>query len=110
MDEVSLFEFIPSTMSAIATVAAAYAAFKSLEAANKATKVAEQSALATQHKQAADRLSESIFQLKDITECFSSFTEKLFTRWPREIGQYDNRYRGGENPRPLRHVLSNVVA
>ena len=108
MDKVVLIEWIPSFMSAVAGIAAAVAAFYSLKVSKDTRDIAEKSALAVQHNTASNVLFDSIEQLKEATKKFSEFSDELVNQWASEIGAVDQISKGGENPRPLRHVLSNA--
>lgn len=109
MDKVVLMDAVPSIMSAIAGVAAAIAAFFSLKISKEAKDIAKQSALAAQHHTAASLLSDSIVKLKETTEELSNFSQDLVHNWSSHIGCKDESSKGGVNPRPLRHVLSNAA-
>ncbi|WP_083602127.1 hypothetical protein [Thalassotalea sp. PP2-459] len=109
MDKVVLMDAVPSIMSAIAGVAAAIAAFFSLKISKEAKDIAKQSALAAQHHTAASLLSDSIVKLKETTEELSNFSQDLVHNWSSHIGRKDESSKGGVNPRPLRHVLSNAA-
>ncbi len=109
MDKVVLMGAVPSIMSAIAGVAAAVAAFSSLKVSKEAKDIARQSALAAQHHSAVNILSSSIEQLKKATKDFSYFTQDFVHTWSSEIGTKDDNSQGGEDPRPLRHVLANAA-
>lgn len=98
---------IPSAMSAIAAIAAAYAAFIALSVSRKANSISEKSILAAHHDAAASVLSSSIDRLRKETKDFSVFSYDFWVDWSREIESKDERRKGGSNPRPLRHVLSN---
>jgi hypothetical protein len=98
---------IPSAMSAIAAIAAVYAAFVALSVSRKANSISEKSILAAHHHDAVSVLSLSIDRLKKETKTFSEFSYSFWVDWSREIELKDERYNGGLDPRPLRHVLSN---
>lgn len=98
---------IPSAMSAIAAVAAAYAAFVALTVSRKANSISEKGILAAHHQNAASILSSAIDRLQNETKNLSEFSYDFWVDWSREIESKDERYKGGLNPRPLRHVLSN---
>lgn len=102
------FDVVPSIMSAVASVGAAFAAFGSLRVSREAKLVAEQSALASHHASAAITLTNAIEQLKKTTETFSDCAQRTWEEWPSEIERRDHRKAGGTNPRPLRHVLTNA--
>lgn len=105
------FNLIPSVMSAIAAVAvavaAAYAAFVALSVSKNANSISEKGILASHHHDAASILSCSIDRLRKETKNLSDFSYDFLADWSREIGLKDERCKGGSNPRPLRHVLSN---
>jgi hypothetical protein len=108
MDETSWFYLVPSVMSAIASVAAALAAFGSLRVSREAKLFAEQSALAIHHADAAIALSGAVEKLIESTKEFSELAYSTWATWPSEIEDLDHREAGGSNPRPLRHVLSDA--
>ena len=99
---------IPSFLSAIAASAAAYAAFASLRVSREAKLVAEQSALAVHHSDAAIALTSAVEMLILSTKDLFDLSYSVHIGWPREIERLDDRQAGGTNPRPLRHVLSNA--
>jgi hypothetical protein len=98
---------IPSAMSAIAAVAAAYAAFVALRVSREANSLSEKSILSVYHHDAASALANSIERLRKETKDLSEFSYDLWADWSREIESKDEYSKGGSNPRPLRHVLSN---
>ncbi|QFS88095.1 MULTISPECIES: hypothetical protein [unclassified Marinobacter] len=109
MDYKHWLDFAPAALSAIAGVAAAVAAFNSLKVSRESKLIAEKSALSIAHSEAARKLSE-------VSDCFAVQTVDLhhsamavWTDFPREVEQYDCRKAGGEDPRPIRHVVSNVA-
>lgn len=108
MNKMDWFDLIPSIMSAIASVGAAFAAFGSLRVSREAKLVAEQSALAVHHGNAAIALTGAVKKLKESTQAFSELAYSTWAKWPSEIGSLDHREAGGLNPRPLRHVLSDA--
>ena len=109
MDKVVLLDVVPSIMSAVAGVAAAVAAFVSLKISKQAKNIAEQSALAIQHNSAAIALSEAIDNLKESTKELFDLADEVFTEWAREIEKNDDKLDAGNDPRPLRHVLTNAT-
>lgn len=102
------FDFVPSVMSALASAAAAYAAFQSLQISREAKNDAKQSALAIHHREAAIVLTEVELKLEDSLRELSELALSIWQGWPRQIEKLDNREAGGVNPRPLRHVLSDA--
>jgi len=98
---------IPSVMSAIAAVAASYAAFVALSISKRANSISEKSILAVHHHDAVSVLSNSIDKVIKETKNLSEFSYEFWVDWPREIESKDVRCNGGLDPRPLRHVLSN---
>lgn len=108
MDAMNWYDFITSIMSAIATVAAAYAAFKSLQISREAKNDAKQSALAVHHRDAAIALTEAEVKLEERLKALSELAYSVWQKWPSRIEKLDNRDAGGVNPRPLRHVLSDA--
>lgn len=103
-----MYDFIPSIMSAIATVAAAYAAFKSLQISREAKNDAMQSALAVHHRDAAIALTTAEEKLKETLKALSELAYSVWQKWPSQVEKLDNRDSCGVNPRPLRHVLSDA--
>jgi hypothetical protein len=108
MDEMNWLDLIPSIMSAVATVAAAFAAFGSLRVSREAKLVSEQSALAIHHGDAAIALTEAVEKLIESTQVFSELAYRTWGEWASEIEALDYREAGGSNPRPLRHVLTDA--
>lgn len=108
MNYTAWFEIAPSILSAIATAAAAFAAFSSLKISRESKMVAERSALAIQHGEAAKTLTTTLENLSRELSDFSEIAYDLHSSWPREIEEFDCRSAGGLNPRPLRHVLINA--
>jgi len=82
--------------------------FYSLRISKKSILVAECSALAIHHGSASIEYSKIVNNLSHATKEFSEFNYKLWVDWAREIEGKDNYQLGGNNPRPLRHVLSNA--
>lgn len=108
MTDTSWTEFIPSIASAVAAVAAAYAALRSLQVSRESRVIAEQQALATHHGRAAEVLSESVEKVLKALEPLVDVAHEINSRWTRDIEEYDRRRMGGEDPRPLRHVLYDI--
>lgn len=98
---------ISAMLSAIASIAAAIAAFISLRVSKHSIAISESSALAEHHLSASSKYSEVVKELNDISREFSSFNMDLMVNWASEIECKDHRSNGGQNPRPLRHVISN---
>lgn len=94
-------------MSAIAAVAAAFAAFLALKISRKAHSLNESSVLAVHHKSAVLELSNGIESIHNSTQDLSDFSYRLWADWASQIEAKDIRSNGGTNPRPLRHVLTN---
>lgn len=107
MSQIELLDFIPSVMSAIAAVAAAIAAIVALRVSRKANALTEKSILAAHHHAAALELSNSIDSISKSTRDLSRISYDLWSDWSREIESKDDRSKGGQDPRPLRHVLTN---
>lgn len=107
MTQFELMNFIPSAMSAIAAIAAAIAAIVSLSVSRKANALSEKSILAIHHHSAALELSNSINKILSSTRDLSRISYDLWAVWASEIESKDNRSKGGLDPRPLRHVLTN---
>jgi hypothetical protein len=107
MSQIELLDFIPSVMSAIAAIAAAIAAVVALTVSRKANTLSEKSILAAHHHAAALELSNSIDNISKSTTDLSRISYDLWSDWSREIESKDDRSKGGQNPRPLRHVLTN---
>lgn len=107
MNYPDLISFIPSALSAVATVAAAVAAIGSLKVSRESKRIAEQGALAVHHGPASRALSDAADTVAQESEAFSQLTVDVWSQWAREIGKYADPGKGGSNPRPLRHVLTN---
>ncbi|WP_136809191.1 hypothetical protein [Desulfosediminicola flagellatus] len=104
----NLIDYAPAFLSAIASVAAAIAAFGSLQISRQSKLIAKQSALASHHNSAAIQLSSALQLLRTQSKEFSEFNYSMWVDWSREIQAKDNCKLGGTNPRPLRHVLTNA--
>lgn len=100
-------QITPAFMSAIASVAAAVAAIVSLKISRRSALIAESTALASHHSSAALVYTNVSRRLCESTNEFSEFCYEMLVNWPRDIENKDNVENGGNNPRPLRHVLSN---
>lgn len=108
MNQTDWIEIAPSALSAIATAAAAVAAFGSLKVSRESKLVAKQSALAVHHGSAANSLANALEFLAKELKPFYEQAFNVWVEWAREIEVYDCRRAGGTNPRPLRHVLTNA--
>ncbi|WP_428820056.1 hypothetical protein [Microbulbifer sp. MCCC 1A16149] len=108
MNYAEWFDIAPSILSAIATTAAAYAAFSALKVSQESKMIAERSTLAIQHGPATKTLTESIEALSKELSNLIKISSDVNSRWPQEIDRLDIRNAGGSNPRPLRHVLINA--
>ena len=100
-------ELFPTLLTAVASVAAAIAALASLQISKRATSVAESTALAVHHHSASLEYAKAVNSLSNKTQEFYDFSYGMLTNWARELENKDNYELGGNNPRPLRHVLSN---
>tara|TARA_R110002049_G_scaffold297185_1_gene486000 strand:- start:5476 stop:6024 length:549 start_codon:yes stop_codon:yes gene_type:complete len=100
-------ELAPSLMSAVASVFAAIAAFLSLRTNKQSIDLAKRSTLAAHHNSASIMYSKVVDNLCDATKQYSEYCTRSWTDWAREIEGADNYELGGNDPRPLRHVLSN---
>lgn len=107
-NKMNWLDITPSFLSAIAAIAAAYAALASLRVSREAKLVAEQSALAVHHGAAAIVLTSAVEKFIVSTKDFFELSYSVYVDWPIKIEGLDDRQAGGTNPRPLRHVLSNV--
>lgn len=101
------FEFVPASLSAIATVAAAVAAFFSLRVSKQAIRISESSALASHHQSASIKYTTLVQELLEASSGFSEICYGMWVDWPKELEVMDDSGRGGTNPRPLRHVVSD---
>ena len=108
MDTTNWLNFIPSALSAIATIGASIAAFGSLRVSRETKLIAVQNSLAVHHRDAAIALTRAVTELKERTEAFSELANRICNDWPGEIESFDYREAGGSNPRPLRHVLTDA--
>lgn len=98
---------IPTLLSAVASIAAAIAAFVSLRISKRSISIAESSALAMHHNSASLVYSNIVISLEETCRNISEFCGNLDVQWPRELEDKDHYSLGGQNARPLRHVLSN---
>ncbi|MCE7646899.1 hypothetical protein [Vibrio fluvialis] len=98
---------IPTLLSAIASIAAAVAAFISLRISKQSQSVSELNVLATHHASATIAYVEVVKELSEVSKDFKEIGYQMWLKWAQEIESYDNYSLGGVNPRPLRHVLSN---
>lgn len=101
------FEVIPSSMSAFASVAAAVAALASWRVSQRATLIAESTALATHHTSATLVYVQEVKQLNTLVSKLNDLAFSITSTWPKQLQKFDNPERGGIDPRPLRHVLHN---
>lgn len=101
------FNTVPAFLSAVASVGAVVAAFISLRISKQAISISESNALASHHASATIRYSEVVQELYQASHNLSDLSYKMWVEWAREIGSYDNYHKGGKDPRPLRHVLTN---
>lgn len=107
MNKQEILNFIPPMMSSIAAVGAAVAAFFSLQISSRANSLSEKSILAVHHNSIALEISKVIDTISTSTEELSHISYELWESWSRDIELKDTRNKGGINPRPLRHVLTN---
>ncbi len=103
----SWLDAVPTFLSAVASIAAAIAAFSSLRINKRSIYIAESSALAIHHSSASLAYSNVITNLNEVTREFVKVSRSVQTKWSRELEGKDNSNLGGCNPRPLRHVISN---
>ena len=108
MTSTDFIEFIPSALSAVASIFAAVAAFGSLKVGRQSKRIAEQGALAMHHGPASIALTDALEAVAWQSEAFSELAMDVLAYWARKIEQYDCPSEGGSDPRPLRHVLTNV--
>ncbi|KAF7783604.1 hypothetical protein PRUB_a3421 [Pseudoalteromonas rubra] len=101
------FQIIPSSMSAVASVAAAVAAIASWRVSRRATSIAESTALATHHSAATHAYVHEVKQLSALVSELEKLIFEITSTWSRQIQGFDKRELGGIDPRPLRHVLHN---
>ncbi|CAM3215696.1 hypothetical protein [Vibrio diazotrophicus] len=104
----NILETIPAFLSAVASIGAAIAAFISLRISKQAQSITELNALANHHASATTVYVEVVKELYDASESFQEIGYEMWSQWGRNIeNSYDKSSLGGNNPRPLRHVLSN---
>ncbi|EPW4778966.1 hypothetical protein ACWLRU_004467 [Vibrio parahaemolyticus] len=101
------FEVIPSSMSAVASVAAAVAAIASWRVSRRATSLAESTALATHHSAVTLVYVQEVKQLNELVSGLDDLAFEITSTWPKQLQRFDNSELGGVDPRPLRHVLHN---
>jgi hypothetical protein len=101
-------QIAPSALAAIATFAAAIAAFGSLKVSRESKLVAQQSALAVHHGPAANSLTDALETIAKELVPLSEYAFDVWVEWAREIEKYNCLRAGGSDPRPLRHVLTNA--
>ncbi|HHC6542763.1 TPA: hypothetical protein ACN32W_004473 [Vibrio parahaemolyticus] len=101
------FEVIPSSMSAVASVAAAVAAIASWRVSRRATSIAESTALATHHSAATLVYVHEVKQLNELVSELDKLAFEITSTWSKQLQRFDKPERGGSDPRPLRHVLHN---
>ncbi|ODC03507.1 hypothetical protein BFW38_08055 [Terasakiispira papahanaumokuakeensis] len=99
------FEVIPSSMSAVASVAAAVAAIASWRVSRRATSIAESTALATHHSAATLVYVQEVEQLNALVSELDKLAFEITSTWSRQLQRFDNPDLGGIDPRPLKHVL-----
>lgn len=108
MADIDWYNVAPSGLSAVATVAAALAAWGSYNVSKQTKLLAEQSTLAVHHSGAVLALSQAVEELLKSTGSFSEVAYGTYVEWPREIERLDHQEAGGSDPRPLRHVFTNA--
>ncbi|EKO3708847.1 hypothetical protein [Vibrio metschnikovii] len=100
-------DVIPSSMSAVASVAAAVAAIASWRVSRRATSIAESTALATHHSAATLVYVQEVKQLNALISDLDKLAFEITSTWSKQLQRFDNPDLGGTDPRPLRHVLYN---
>ena len=108
LTNINWFDVVPSTMSAIAAIAASVAAFYSLRVSKQSIEIAESTALANHHHSATLRYYETIQEVYKASKELNEVCYHLYVDWASQIENYDHRLKGGKNPRPLRHVIGNA--
>lgn len=93
--------------SAVAAVASAVAAFAALRISRESAAISKASSLAVNHASASLTYTNVLKELSSVTQDLSEVCSDLLFKWPSEIDAKDHLSYGGENPRPLKHVLSN---
>lgn len=107
MLRIEWFEFGPALASTIAAAFSAIAAFITLNISRQSNKIAKDSALAAQHNALSMSLYLSKTETIEVTKDLNRASSDLLSTWLREIENLDSRTKGGEDPRPLRHVLND---
>jgi len=107
MDYANFMNSVPSALSAVASIAAAIAAWGSLKVSRESKRIAEQGALALHHGAASKAFSDGLELVARESEELSSLALDVWSRLARDIERHDRRELGGSDPRPLRHVLTN---
>lgn len=100
-------DFLPTFLSTISSIAAAYAAIVSLRISKQSILISKSNALAEHHKSASIKYAEVINHLNNTSRDFAALSYNLGIEWSRKIESFDNAEKGGKDPRPLRHVISN---
>lgn len=104
----NVLDSIPALLSAFASLGAVIAAFISLRISKQAQSITELNALANHHASATTVYVEVVKELYNVSDSFKEIGYQMWSQWGRDIeDNYDNYSKGGTNPRPLRHVLSN---
>ncbi|ELA7158682.1 hypothetical protein RAX54_004611 [Vibrio parahaemolyticus] len=100
-------DFIPTLLSAIASIGAAIAAFISLRISKQSQSISQLTALASHQASATTTYVDVVKELNNVSSTLQDISYEMWYQWGREIEAHDNYSQGGNDPRPLRHVLSN---
>ncbi|OOV88029.1 hypothetical protein [Oceanospirillum linum] len=111
MDSTDIINLIPAGFSALATCFAAFATFKAYQVAKESKNIAEKSLIASEHEEAKDVFFESFSDFELMTSRLFNLGRDIREYWTRKFDLFDdkNSEHAGEDPRPLRHVLSNAA-
>jgi hypothetical protein len=98
-----------AVLSAVASIAAAIAAWGSWKTSQSSKDLATQAALASHHGLAAQALADALSRAWMQIEPLRALSKRIKTDLPRASEAHDTQEKGGSNPRPLRHVLDDTA-
>jgi len=102
-------ELILPIMTAAATVAAAVAALLSWRTSRASAKIARDNALANHHREALFALTDELASLEAGVEGLERTAFDAMVSVPKALESIDNPSAGGENPKPIRHVVQEAA-
>lgn len=98
-----------ASLSAIATFAAAIAAFLSSRAIKQSNEIARRAALATHHRDARRALADELSPRRAAIEALDKAADGAAIHIPAMAEEHDDREAGGGDPKPIRHVIQEAA-